>query len=195
MRGFAKRTRLQPGASSCGLPVECWTAILDSLIDRTCWDLSCVQDICNAGALARWLQRVGSCHGCQQGRCTHQPAACMACHTPARRGFECCHAGVASKTLAVASRESLKHLDTLLGDPCPGGCAAPQFGSRCEVYWAHSELPSQLVTDPCSLKARLVQPCGRSAAAQPARHRCQQVPTEQRAALVYLADLLDVRAL
>ena len=49
MRGFGKKPSLLPDINSRGLPVECWTAILNSVIDKSCWDLSFVRDICNAG--------------------------------------------------------------------------------------------------------------------------------------------------
>ena len=79
----------------------------------------------------------------------------------------CSCAGMACKTLALAARLTFTQLEELLGDPCPGTCRvvqqwpAWQYSSvrpaaTCPYSWGHCDsLPSQLVTDPCSLKVRV----------------------------------------
>ena len=154
MTAFGKKTDLQPAANSCGLLVECWTAILDSLVDESCWDLSFVRDICHAGEPVccweqiEWLEQHLHSYRSIQG--IQVPTPCAA--VPRGPSVCCFDAGMASKTLALAAQQTFRHLEAHLGHPCPSPCRDSNSQGLCLGSWGHAELPESLVSDPCSLK-------------------------------------------
>ena len=64
------------------------------------------------------------------------------------------HAGLVSRTHALAARQALKQLDEVLGDPLLGmgqpsiAYGLPRYGFAYKLI----DMPHRLCTDPCSFK-------------------------------------------